>query len=67
MTRNSVKRLSLTFCLQQRHRQIWPSLYIDTHRASEGAHIQQELATKSVYAGFPRNLHALSRTLGTIT
>lgn len=33
MTRNSVKRLCLTFCLQQRHRQIWPSLYIDTHRA----------------------------------
>lgn len=35
MTRNSVKRLSLTFCLQQRHRQIWPSLYIDTHCALE--------------------------------
>lgn len=39
MTRNSVKRLSLTFCLQQRHRQIWPSLYIDTHCAFQRGYI----------------------------
>lgn len=63
MTRNSVKRLSLTFCLQQRHRQIWPSLYIDTHRAFNTASIYCGLSSKTVLNAISTVKWRISRTV----